>query len=305
MRQIRDMIDKDKYSSNEISTATSNFSKWFAAWKAYNPFDGAYDEKTKSEVKADEQPKVIEKADVEIKEVQEVPEEKLKSISAVVEKTIAEGQEVVDTTKDTAKNVADKIDAIEEKTEEIVEKAGAEAKEIAEKTTDIVENVVNSISETKSGQTIDAVNEAVPEVKIVDVTEENSPEIIEMGQDVIPDAVLDEEVKEDNSTEEAIEKAKQALKEKEDLMAIEAENLKIRVAEAMKNSEEKAESSIEMGDTVAEPLQDELRKVLVAPVAEGQNLSPEELKKEYHKVLKETVKKVEKDINIEVKVIEQ
>ena len=49
---------------------------------------------------------------------------------------------------------------------------------------------------------------------------------------------------------------------------------------------------------------DNLRKVLEAPVVESNNLSPEELKKQYRKALKEAADKGEDIMNIEVKVIE-
>ena len=44
----------------------------------------------------------------------------------------------------------------------------------------------------------------------------------------------------------------------------------------------------------------QLREVLEAPVAEGQNLSQEELKKAYHKKLKDVAKKA----NIQIEVVE-
>ncbi len=258
MVQIKKQVEEDKYKKHTISTAQKTFKEWFAAWTAHNSFESKFKpqpkpvlpqtepQTTKEEVgiKTEEQPvKVLNKAEVAETVVEDIPEEKMQSISVAGEK-----------------------DAIEE----IPEASPAAEKPVFEET--------------------------APQKPEAIIEENTEPTSADLPTEVLPDTLFDEienetENEVEASVNEAIARAKQAVQAK-------AEQ---RIKET-REAKKELNTLIQSIDTLS--VSDEYKDVLQAPVAEGQKLSPEELKKQYHKNLKRAAEKADKSVNIEVKVIE-
>ncbi len=107
-------------------------------------------------------------------------------------------------------------------------------------------------------------------------------------EEVIPPTLLNEE--KIKKTEDAIIKAKQALLKKEEDK---------KEAERVAAEKNKPEPKLENNTSV----KNDYDSVLTAPIAEGQNLSPEELKKQYRELLRNN-KKQSQNIDIQIKVVE-
>ncbi|MBR1948180.1 MAG: hypothetical protein IKA30_00125, partial [Alphaproteobacteria bacterium] len=204
------------------------------------------------------------------------PESKMKSISVAEEET----KEVdVDNIKEV---VADKVDVEVPKPSKIEELAQKTYDEISAK----VDEVIKNKEENKKENLINRINDTTKELSAdIDKTFKNVA-------DKVVDA-FDNMEKETTSADEIIENKEDV---KEDIVA--------RTKKAIKEKEEKLikeinpEDNIDIGVAIQSK---ELKDILEAPVADGQNLSPEELKKMYHQKLKNAVK----TNNLQVEIIEE
>ena len=120
-----------------------------------------------------------------------------------------------------------------------------------------------------------------------------------VGEDVVPDTLYDTmRAIQQTETEAAIDRAKRALETKEQQEAAAKKRLQqIKNAEAEARAAER-EKIVRVGIETAKLYKD----VLEAPVSEGQKLSPEELKKQYHEMLKKATARAENYENVEVRV---
>ena len=249
MKEVRNSIEQDKYKKHEIETARNSFSKWFDAWKAHNQFGLQKKENPIAKLNmSSNAPKKIEKVEVAPAVIAEEPEQKMKSISAVDDETL---------------NPVENIQAAEE---------------------EIIENIEPLKVEVKENE----VNDIVADVEDITDNEVKPVSDIELkAEEVIPEAILDDIEDINNEIEDAISAAKQKIKEKQQKLEQQINDVVVKEENIKDNYKD-----------------DNLRKVLEAPVVESNNLSPEELKKQYRKALKEAADKGEDIMNIEVKVIE-
>lgn len=160
---------------------------------------------------------------------------------------------------------------------------------------DMPEQKMKSISVAAQEAAEQAVQENAAE-KTAPATKASKPkpqEVSDEGQDVIPPAINDVSEKieqERKEAEDAIARAKKAVQQKAEKKA-EAETARQELNNLAK-------------DTKIILKDDAIRNILEAPVAEGQKLSPEELKKQYHQNLKNTQPKAEEHISIKVNLVE-
>ena len=316
MKKLRDFIEKNKYKDDVVEAASQNFEEWVSAWMAHNRYENYAQKKN---VKPIEEQDADEGDVVELKEntvsetvVEDVPEQKLPSISAAAqEMDVAENGEQnaeVSEMKQDAVNENNSNQDVFEKQEPKAENTVEETKPEMKKTEEIpaTENSLNDKTEPDVNVAADNVlsglnnteqttTDAKSDIDMLGNDKETmTEEIVEnavVSEDVIPDTIFD--VNEDsNTTEAAIEKAKQALKVKK-------EKKKLSERETPKK---KLDTLVKDIDILTK--NEDFRQVLEAPVAEGQNLSPEELKKQYHQNIKEAADKIENNVNLEVKVIE-
>lgn len=336
MTHIKNLINQDKYKKHVIAGAQKSFDEWFMAWQAHNQFESNFkyqsaavsNESSMEEKDGEEHPRVLDEVAVSEAVVEDVPEQTLKSIQTVSEETPT----VVSTTEKPATVLPDEpqseVGMVPEEPAETTEKAvsaTAPAKN---------DNSVSSAKETEQNEEVKPVTaeqpvatkknaaektepEPLPEdetvitpetedmiktetmIEVEDITENEvkpssdikiEPE--DNGEDVIPDTLFDDEKKLEKTTPEAaIAKAKQTVKAKAEKKAAEARKAEKKLDDLTKSIEALAKD-------------DELRDVLEAPVAQGQKLSPEELKKQYHETLNQAAKKADSNVNIEIKVIE-
>ncbi len=316
MKQIRDFIEKNKYKDDVVEVASQNFEEWVSAWMAHNQYEN-YAQKKKFE--SSEEQNVDDNQIVELKEnavsekvVEDVPEQKLPSISvAAQEMDVAENDEQNDEVlgleqdavneNNSNQDVFENSETKEENTVEVTKPEMEKTEDITatenpltdntEPDVDVADNnVLPGINNTEQ-TTTDAKSDIDTLGKDKETMTEEVVEDAVVSEDVIPDTVFD--VNEDsNTTEAAIEKAKQALKVKK-------EKKKLSEREIPKK---KLDTLVKDIDILTK--NEDFRQVLEAPVAEGQNLSPEELKKQYHQNIKEAADKIENNVNLEVKVIE-
>jgi hypothetical protein len=257
MASIKKQIDSDKYKTHTISAAQKEFGEWFKGWTAYNKFETSFKyernnraldvkEDTSSEDKENKASVELSMSKVAEKVVEDMPEAKMQSIG------VAMGE------KETKEEVEIKEVPLKIEVREVEKEVEAKVEKVVE---DITSNIEKPVSDVA--------------VKVEEEVEE-----------VVPDTLFDETAKKHQEAEDAIAKAKKALREKE------KQNV------SQRGVLPKVEKQIE------EKVSNEMNAVLEAPVAEGQKLSPEELKRQYREALSKAAKSKEQHIDIEVKVIE-
>ena len=245
MKHIKGLIEEDKYAKHEVAAAEKIFDEWFKAWTAHNQFEGKIKNKTTKQEKA----KVVSKAVVSEAVIEDVPEQKMKSLSVAAD--------------------------------EIVQK-----KEIKQKQPDVMDIKKDAPIVIDRKELNKVGNQPTGFVNSKIKTEQKV-------EDVIPEVLkeTEEQISEKNSViDDAIAKAKKAVEEK------------AKKADEVKKAENELADLTKSIETIAQDA--ELRGVLEAPVAEGQNLSPEELKKQFHENLKKSVQHQDNGVNIKVNLIE-
>ena len=294
MKDIKKAVEQDKYKKHEISAAQNDFRKWFAAWKSQNEFENA-DNLSSNEYVGPyaepeaivEEPKVVTEAKITDNVVEDIPEVKMESIRVASDsEESAKDNEVIKENiveKTDSKSEVDDLSKEDDKTGEApIETNGVSVKFVEEPSIEEVKVLEDPIID----------NDVIEsEVELEDITEaEDKPESdVNIVEEVVPDVVVEEIDDEQQFSEAdiAIAKAKQRLADK--LAKEKAENDKPQTVD----------------DLVDHTPNEALRNVLEAPVAEGQKLSPEELKKQYREALKKANQAGKADVNIEVKVIER
>ncbi len=194
--------------------------------------------------------------------------------------------------KETVNQIAD--EPIENKMSEAVE--GIEEKASTQPDEDIVEKT-QAVEDVKA-------TEVVPETLFDEIPQAEQPqasvnvdnakiEVLTKDQNVVETVPVaaDKKAEVISTKEDIINKAKQAFENKQKTEQQKKEEIRKKVKYLSDNIEELSKNQ-------------EFRQVLEAPVAQGSNLSPQELKKQYHKNLIEAADKAKNDMNIEVKVIE-
>ena len=315
LKHIRQLIEEDKYKDHIIAAAEEHFGQWSSAWQASNQIDGgqAYQKNDvfqsrleASSPAADVAPRKLEKPAVAENEVKDVPEQPVKSISAVGDNALAK-QEIENSPSEvgsleTKTKTEEGVDTIDEPLPEM-SSATTEAQMEEKATSDEEKPQEMPIDESGSPQVVNSAKilaeEKVAEEDVAErisgndtekkaeqpATEKNvAPETVEAAE-VIPETLFDKAEVQDK-TEAAITKAREAVRAE-------------KGAEAEKKLDNLAQDVEKLSQN------EELQEVLEAPVAEGENLSPEELKRQFHKNLQQAARNSGKNsVNIEVKVIE-
>ena len=178
----------------------------------------------------------------------------------------------------------------------------------------VYENVLEMIDDVKNDDVIDSPSEDAseadtslaespeerfqneeetePVIEVEDITEQAETPTIDVpvdqktvGEDVVPDTLYDA-VKEIQQTEAeaVIDRAKRSLEIKAQRQ-IQEEKKQRQVENAAAEAKAAARKNVAQVKTNSAEI---YRDVLEAPVADGKGLSPEELKKQYHEILKKT-----------------
>ena len=290
--KAKSVVEADMFDKKAIDQATTFFNEWFKLWKTENGLETDVLSEPKHE------PKVVDKSEVMDNVIEDVPEVKMESISSV-EDVVGE---VLDGQADEA---VEKDTNVEDTTKDNVEEP-SKLEKIAKITFDEISAKVDEVVKQRDTSNTDNVIEKINNIagglsKNIDDTFDNiGKKVAEVVRDSEPGEVVKEPEVEDivTRTKKAIlEKEANRLSDiKEDLEEkINAKNGVVLVIETEGNLDIKTDNEIV---EKAYSQSKELRDILEAPVAEGQNLSPEELKKAYHEKLKNAAKKA--DIKIEV-----
>ncbi len=175
------------------------------------------------------------------------------------------------------------VESIEDKGETQTDETATEKAEIVEdiKATEVIpETLFDDVPETEMPQKSSNIDDAkIDEFEKKEMPAEIVPIVPNKKAEVVP------------TKEDIINKAKQALENKQKAGQKKRDDARKKVKYLSDNIEELAKN-------------EEFRQVLEAPVAQGSNMTPQELKKQYHKNLIEAADKAKNEMNIEVKVIE-
>lgn len=314
MKQFQELIEKNKYKDFAIDMAAQNFKEWVNAWMAHNQYENYAQKKETESIEGDnideEQVIELEKVTVSEKIIEDDPELTMPSISAKADNmSLADETKQDDKVSVTANNAISEHNLDQDSVENTEIKVKNAEDGVAEIRSDLEEDNITeqeTVVENNSLSDADTVSDVIDNIEQVAVDTNTDSDMINdkegfatgdvanntiVQEDVIPDTVFDIN-EENNTTEDAIEKAKQALKIKQE----KKEKLN------HKSSENELDNLVEDIETLTKD--NNFKQVLEAPVIEGQNLSPEELKKQYHQKIKEAADKVENSVNLEVKVIE-
>lgn len=288
--------------------------------------------------KEDNEPVELSTPSVTTKEIQDEPEDKLESIAKVASQTEENGQaevapeefqggkvmladeiaeeeqqptEVIpDTLFDNGIKVEETSEDVSEKVEE--EQQPQQQQEPSSEVKNELQNMVNNLSDSLNNETMfedDEVEkveqreipvvENVPEKEPVRQVQVDNPK---QGYDLnkaIQEAKMRAQQTEkqvQNNVENNVQQQKEAVK-----------NVVMQTKQAVNNTVTQAKQAVENNSTVEKQKaekqmtkeQKELQKILVAPKTNGQKLSPEELKKQYHEMLKQA-QSGSKSANIEI-----
>ncbi len=297
IEMVKKSVNADKISETTLKKAVTLFNTWFNIWSINNNFQD-HDVNIKSSTNT-----IIKEAPVMDEAIEDIPETEMESIKAASDETntkelINEAKEDA-TTVETVENIKEEIvDTIQKTNEEVVKKP-SKLEELAKNTykeiNSKVDEVIKNKKSNKKENLIDKINNA---------TQKLSSDInntIKNVTDKVSDALTSSEKPEDakatttendivpvvkNNKADIIAETKKAIKEKEAALKEKTDKL---LEEELKIKEQTSAQS------------PELKSILEAPVADGQNLSPEELKKLYHQKLKNAVK----NSNVQVEVIER
>lgn len=294
VKTAKQLVKEDEFNTAEIKQAAKLFKEWFKSWSLENDFEtGSY-----SQPMTD---KVIGKAEVMDNVIEDIPEEKMESISAV-EKIVGDVLE-----NDVVNDVVEKVEPVKEKvTEQVKEVAKTPSKieKIAKITFDEisakVDEVVKQRDNAKNTNVIDKINNIsknLPkdindtfdniEKKVSDVMKEDKAEVAPDIEESEPEAELLIEPEDELVKDDIVAETKKAIEERD------AQKVNDLREQANKLIDNKLKEKISKQNKA-------MRDVLEAPVANGQNLSPEELKKVYHQKLRNAAR----NANIQVEIIE-
>lgn len=308
IESIKKTISDEKLSDSDIESSVKSFNDWYASWSTANDLITTYSPK-------DLKDEYIEKASLTDKLIEDIPEEKLKSIKSAMDEVVEEAKKIEnvaseaidDVTEKTEKVVKDGKENVEKASEKIVEKS-SKMDELAKKTFEEISAKVDSIAKQKDKKEniIDKVNSATQELssdinkkiknvteKVADVLEKTDVEGVKKQDNEITKEIIakDVGVAEDmvdekviSSEEDIVTRIKRAIKEKEELI----------------NKEQMIDLKQEVEEKIAKQ-SESLREILEAPVAEGQDLSPEELKKIYRNKIKKAIK----NSSVQLEIIER
>ena len=289
------IVNANKVSDNDINNAVKSFNNWFNIWSVHNDFSTNQTPTITNNV--------IEEAPVMDEVIEDIPEIKMESISSASDESVNE---------DNVENVLDEADEI---VEEVVEEAKKPSKieELAKKTFDEINAKVDNLKNKNKGKNlIEKINSVTEDIsadidntfndiknKVVDTLnrtedKENAKAVKEEtiekqkvtaeAKEVISDNIDDVVEEKQEVVEDIVTKTKRAIKEKEEVI----------------QKQQAVEANQEVKEKVAQQ-SEELREILEAPVADGQDLSPEELKRIYRNKIKNAVK----NANVQVEVIER
>ena len=109
-KNVRNIVEKDKWSNGEIAEAQSFFSNWFSKWKKYNWEDAVSTDDVSEDSANDTMTDVKEIKEVKVAEdvVKDIPEEKLKSI-----RVVSDSDEVKELPSETEINDIEKVEVKE------------------------------------------------------------------------------------------------------------------------------------------------------------------------------------------------
>lgn len=337
MKQITSVIEKDKIKQQQIDRANSGFEEWIKAWAAYNQIimdiEPASEEKsaeTNDKISDQDELVVVDEVVVTETVIEDVPEQKMETITKAADEAnmmeqakdeldIDDANSLDQKETDQKKEKADDFivaDDLSYTKDEIVDYSEPKGNEIIEEKAEVVDVKLSedSVSSAKQDVSDNDKENVDKNINNKSSKDENKPEnnvktdnvkqnigskvdalgnVLDTAEDVIPETLFDTE-QEKKSTENAIAKAKRALENKK------AQKNKLKET---KTPAEELDNLVKDIETLAK--NEDFREVLEAPVAKGQNLSPEELKKQYHQNLKEAAKKFESNIDIKVNLLEK
>ncbi len=343
LEKIKEEINKQKFGATVITAAKANFNEWFKSWVAnnqngnnfdYQAINALNDKNAKApqpklniaveEVATEEMP-VTKQEDILLEPKEESTTEEI--TTKQTDNFVAEIQELDDetagNTKDeseetveniensvTGTDVAPQDNVPQDETADLVEEKSELVAEVAETTATMTETIPSEENAGNPDDTAEQIEEDTENIKASDVIpetlfdenqqtetprEDTTTSEVKNNETVKPEATVESKAAEKINTaptkEEIINKAKQAFENKQKMQAVKKEEIRKKARYLSDNIEELSKN-------------EEFRQVLEAPVAQGSDLSPQELKKQYYKNLIEAADKAKNDMNIEVKVIE-
>ncbi len=296
------VVNSNKFKDEDVNNAIKSFNNWFEVWSVHNDFTITKSPTVKNVV--------IEEAPVMEEVIEDIPESKMESISVASDEEYIENNEeniVADEVVEEAKKEDEKPSKIEELAKKTFDEISAKVdnlkkkelksggnENLIDKINNVTKDISSSIDNTIKSVTdkvVDAFDSAKPEIKeekkeIKEVEKEIVKKYDEVTQNTeeVVDDIEDVIEEQQEVVEDIVAKTKRAIKEKEDTL--------IRQQTIEANQEVKAKVAQQS---------EELREILEAPVADGQDLSPEELKRIYRNKIKNAVK----NSNVQVEVIER
>ena len=296
---VKKAINSNKPKDEDIDNAIVSFNNWFKVWSAHNDFLINQTPTIKDSY--------IDEASLMDGVIEDTPESEMESISLASD----EADIIENTDGSTDETVAEEI--IEENEEVKEDKKTSKIEELAKKTFNEinakVENLKNKETQ-KSNNIIDKINNVTKDVsnsidntiktmtgKVVKVFDKTNTETVkEVKKEVVKKQVpVIQEAKHVDNVKDIVEEKQESIKD-----------IITKTKKAIREKEETIQNQqiIDENQAVKEKISqqsEELREILEAPVADGQNLSPEELKKIYHNKIKNAVK----NTNVQIEVIEK
>ena len=282
IEQMKNKARSEKFSDVEISNARKMFNSWFVGWSKANRYNP--EKETVSAKPVLDNNVVLEEVPVNVK-IEDEPEIKQPSIAVVAE-------ESANTNSDNVTNT----------TSEEIEQDRNLSADVAEVKTEAQEVIPNTLFDNGVEDNNPTNSEAEDNSEVINnssETENHSSAEITAKDNV-------DNPKHGYDLSKVINEAKQrALKEEEDKVAAANQTVTEEIVETKKAVAEKVKTTAKQIKSTAEKVQNKqdeaIRNVLIAPKSpNGKQLSPEELKKQYHEMLRQIGAMSGKTVNVEV-----
>ena len=286
----KNAVNADKINDKTLADATISFNGWFDVWRINNGFSKPDTQVSNSAY--------IKEAPVMNETIDDIPEEKMESITLASDKTNNEDTSI----KESSTNTSDKTakEPIAEKTEPEETQKPSKLEEVAQKTfkevSAKVDEIIKNKNNDKKENIIDRINNATDELSAnIDNT------VKTVTDKVAKTFVAPKADKADETNNGKNNLSKENIATQDNKKEIEDTIAKTKKAVEEKIAREKATTQNKKTEEIVHIQSQELKNILEAPVADGQNLSPEELKKIYH----QKISNATKNNNIQIEVIEK
>lgn len=253
LEKIKTFVRSDNWTPEDLAQAKISFGEWFNGWAAHNDFESTLKVEKPLE-KAEDGSQIIAEVKTLENVVEDEPEEKMESIAVAIEQNENQAEQVPAETPQEPKEIKENqiVEETSEKPAEVIPETLFDVGEVPQETRVEAQKVEES-AEPEPQKEPDAIEEKVPE------------------------------------TTEVIERAKQALADKES-----------QKEAAQKAVEQKQDELNQLAETKAD---DKLRDILEAPAAAEKKLSPEQLKEQLRQDMSKAPNE-RKKVNIEIKVLD-